>query len=66
MKKKNSMGGGTAIVKVEEREPDDYSPDKLMGMVIDELMDGISKKDRAAIRSALGAFVQLVKEEDND
>lgn len=58
-KKKNQGGGSSAEV---ERPSDDSNPEKLKGMITDELMDSFHKKDHRGFISALRAFHQTTKE----
>lgn len=49
-----------------EREPDESSPDQMIEMVADELMDAVHKKDRAGLVHALRAMVLMIQDEDKE
>lgn len=59
--KYKSNGGGVTTI---EREPDNSDPDKFLDTITDELMDAWSRKDHAASREALRAFVLMLKDKD--
>ncbi len=62
LKKKNQGGGGGTI----ERDADSSSPDKLIEMVAEELMDAFHRKDQQGFMHALRAFISMMKDKDED
>lgn len=57
---KYSGGGGPTV----DRTADATHPDKLIDMVVDELMDAYARKDRAGLKQSLIAFMHMIQEED--
>lgn len=63
LKNKKNQGGGGPLAE-QTRTPDDGTD--MLGAVASEMLDAYSRKDKAALRAALRAFVQLIKDEDSD
>ncbi len=64
---KNKRNQGGAIPQTEmTRTPDSYKPDALIEGIADELMKAIDKKDFSGIKSALRAFLHIIKTRDTE
>lgn len=60
-KNKNQGGGGPV-----ERKPDSFSGDHLLGLISEEFLSALEKKDRQGLIQSLRAFVLHVKDEDQN
>ncbi len=62
---KNKHEGGVSMpVEVIEREPDEDKPYGMLDAIVEDLMDGVHKKDKKMLKSALEALVEHIQEKD--
>lgn len=61
LKNKDKQGGGPTIEV--ERSPDQTNPKHLLEGIAEELIQAITKKDFAAIRASLRAFLLMINED---
>lgn len=63
LKNRRNQGGGGPAVEL-TRQPDDGGSVDLLDHVIDELWDAMARKDKAAFKEAMRAFMRGLQEED--
>lgn len=58
-------GGMSGPVESMKREPDEGESDYgMLDAIVDDLLDGVHKKDKKLVKSALQAFIEHIQDAD--